>query len=440
MEQYSRAASLGLCMIVRNEGPLLGNCLDSVQGFIDELVVVDTGSTDNTIEIARNYGARVREFRWTEDFSAARNHALQMATAAWILVLDADETLSRQDHSKLAALVSGGDADAWSLVQRTYGNNLIHKDYTVAQDDCYHESSPYAGWTPSRLVRLFRNRPEYRYRYRIHELIEPSILDAGGHIHDTDIPIHHFGRQKGESEIRSKLELYLKLGLEQIRETPNETKPLIETALVYQELGNSSAAEHLLHKALALKENDFHVHAALGAQLLANNKPADAMPVLQEGLKLAPDDIGILNMLSSAMLALGSPQEAMRLLHKALEISPDSVLTNNNLGLLYALTNRPERAIVYYRKSLELNPNSLSALTNLGMLYISQHRFSEAHEKLETAYRLNRNDPRVLYHLALSVAQLGEPAKARDLMLRARELAPADTAIASALQSLGSTG
>ena len=120
-------------MIVRNEGALLGNCLDSVQGLIDELVVIDTGSTDNTIEIARNYGARVSEFRWTEDFSAARNHALQMATAAWILVLDADETLSRQDHSKLAALVSGGDADAWSLVQRTYGNNLIHNDYTVAQ-------------------------------------------------------------------------------------------------------------------------------------------------------------------------------------------------------------------------------------------------------------------------------------------------------------------
>lgn len=440
MGQRPTTTDIGLCMIVRNESALLGNCLDSVQGLVDEIVVIDTGSNDNTTEIARNYGACVHEFRWTDDFSAARNHALQMATTAWILVLDADETISRQDHSKIATLVSGQMADALSLVQRTYGNNLVHNDYTVANNDCYRESGPYPGWIPSRLVRLFRNQPDFRFRYRIHELIEPSIIEASGRIHDADIPIHHFGRQKDEKEIRTKLEHYLKLGLEQIRETPNETKPLLETALVYQELGNSSAAEHLLRRALALEENDFHVHAALGSQLLANNKPADAMPVLQVGFKLAPDDIGILNMLSSAMLALGSPQEAMRLLHRALEMSPDSVLTNNNLGLLYALTNRPERAIVYYRKSLELNPNSLSALTNLGMLYLNQHRFLYAYEKLEMAYRLNRNDPRVLYHLALSVVQLGEPEKARDLMLRAREMAPADPAIVRALQSLGHTG
>src|SRR5579863_4249358 len=89
-----RQSGVSLCMIVRDEERFLGGALESVRGVVDELCIVDTGSKDKTIEIARDAGARVSEIAWEENFSKARNAALAMATRRWILVLDADERLS----------------------------------------------------------------------------------------------------------------------------------------------------------------------------------------------------------------------------------------------------------------------------------------------------------------------------------------------------------
>ena len=87
----AKRQTLALCMIVKDEEAHLGCCLESVKGLVDEIVVVDTGSTDRTVEIARQYGARVFSYGWHDDFAAARNVSLSHAGADWILVLDADE-------------------------------------------------------------------------------------------------------------------------------------------------------------------------------------------------------------------------------------------------------------------------------------------------------------------------------------------------------------
>ena len=86
-----KPAGISLCMIVKNEERFLAQCLDSVKDFVDEICIVDTGSTDRTIEIARSYGARIEEHAWRNDFGWARDRALAMATRRWIFQLDADE-------------------------------------------------------------------------------------------------------------------------------------------------------------------------------------------------------------------------------------------------------------------------------------------------------------------------------------------------------------
>lgn len=91
-------ATISLCMIVKNESQNLHRCLQSVQGFVNEIIVVDTGSEDNTVEIARNYGAKVYFFEWCNDFASARNYSLSFATSDWILILDADEKLVVNDR------------------------------------------------------------------------------------------------------------------------------------------------------------------------------------------------------------------------------------------------------------------------------------------------------------------------------------------------------
>ena len=97
---------LSVCLIARNEEKFLGACLESVRGLADEIVVVDTGSTDRTVEIAKQHGAKVDHFTWCDDFSAARNLALAHATGDWVLVLDADETVPSSSHAAMRALMA----------------------------------------------------------------------------------------------------------------------------------------------------------------------------------------------------------------------------------------------------------------------------------------------------------------------------------------------
>ncbi|NLG78652.1 MAG: glycosyltransferase [Firmicutes bacterium] len=103
---------ISLCMIVKNEEEFLPACLDSVKGVVDEIIIVDTGSTDRTVEIARQYGAKVYHYEWNDDFAAARNESLRHATCGWILVLDADERLGPGSASPLRAIASGAGPKA----------------------------------------------------------------------------------------------------------------------------------------------------------------------------------------------------------------------------------------------------------------------------------------------------------------------------------------
>ena len=165
---------LSLCMIVRDEAAHLPACLDSVQGLADDIVIVDTGSTDTTREIARARGARVFEAAWTGDFGAARNLALAEARGEWILVLDADETLPPASRICLHELISGPPHSAYNLVQK---NRLAAAGTHVSVH----------------IVRLFPNDPRVRFERPIHEQVNTSLERAGIRIVDTNIVFDHSG-------------------------------------------------------------------------------------------------------------------------------------------------------------------------------------------------------------------------------------------------------
>jgi tetratricopeptide (TPR) repeat protein len=143
-------------MIVRDEAKSLGRCLDAARPFVDEICVVDTGSRDATIEIARERGARVQEMDWPHHFSAARNVSLEMARGDWILVLDADETLRPEGREAFDLFVDSADYEGGQIgLVNDYGD----------------------GRSLSCLVmRLFRNRSEYRFEGAIHEQIAHRVL------------------------------------------------------------------------------------------------------------------------------------------------------------------------------------------------------------------------------------------------------------------------
>ncbi|WP_088228092.1 TPR domain-containing glycosyltransferase [Desulfosporosinus sp. FKB] len=153
------ANKISLCMIVKNEADNLSRCLRSISGLVDEIIVVDTGSTDLTCDIAQKYGANVQHFLWNDNFSDARNFSLDNARGDWILFLDADEEISPSSRDVLSQLTEQEDIEGYFV-------KIIN--YLGGQ-----------GWTetvPDLVFRLFRNKQEYRFRGAIHEQIADVIL------------------------------------------------------------------------------------------------------------------------------------------------------------------------------------------------------------------------------------------------------------------------
>ena len=170
--------TLSLCLIVRNERANLGTCLSSVRQLVGEIVVVDTGSTDGTQQLATDFGARVIEIPWPGDFSAARNVGLDSARGAWILVLDADESIAPAYADALRRLSSSPPAAAYRFTQVGVDSN----GREIQMD----------------IVRLFPNRPDVRFQFPIHEQVDPSLARAGIPIRASGIEITHTGYDSPE--------------------------------------------------------------------------------------------------------------------------------------------------------------------------------------------------------------------------------------------------
>ncbi|PIO06820.1 glycosyltransferase family 2 protein, partial [Candidatus Woesearchaeota archaeon CG08_land_8_20_14_0_20_43_7] len=183
-------STISLCMIVKDEEKHLKDCLDSVKGLVDEIIIVDTGSTDDTKNIAKRSNAKVFDFKWCDDFSKARNESLRHATKEWILVLDADEIIDKDDHDKIKRLIDT-DEVAFAFDQWSY----IDQKEPKAKKNTNRFSHPF--YISHRPVRLFRNNLGIRFMNRVHELVEHSLKEHNLKEVKTNIIIHHFGSLKG---------------------------------------------------------------------------------------------------------------------------------------------------------------------------------------------------------------------------------------------------
>jgi tetratricopeptide (TPR) repeat protein len=201
-----REAGISLCMIVRDEERFLPEALESAREVVDEICIVDTGSSDGTIEIARRAGARVNEIAWEDDFSKARNAALAMATKRWILVIDADERLSPRSHAILRELRTR-EAHLTGLWTRIYN---FTEDYKGT------------GAMSNVLVRVFPNHERIRYRNPIHEFVALDGSEKGMPALLSTIEIVHLGYRSDVMAERNKHERNMKLAEAALRANPND--------------------------------------------------------------------------------------------------------------------------------------------------------------------------------------------------------------------------
>jgi GT2 family glycosyltransferase len=224
---------VSLCMIVKDEEHNLPACLESVADLVDEIVVVDTGSTDRTREVAARFGAKVADFPWVDSFSAARNESLRHATGQWIFWMDADDRLDHDNRAKLRALFASLKPEnaAYSMKCR-----CLPDAETGAETLVDH-------------VRLFRNDPALRWEFRVHEQILPALRRRGADVRFAGVVIDHAGYQDRELRQR-KLRRDLRLLERERAEVGDHPFTLFNLGSVYQELGRHAEALSFLRRSL----------------------------------------------------------------------------------------------------------------------------------------------------------------------------------------------
>lgn len=233
-------AGITLAMIARNEERCLARCLSSVKGHVDAIVVVDTGSTDHTSDIARSFGARVEQIEWPGAFDAARNVSLSLVETEWVLRLDADEWLVEGHAAYLAQAAACQDAFGYLLVCR----NVF----------------PDAGYGEQLSLRLWRNKRDLKFVGIIHEHLDPEALERATDkrkVFESRIAFYHDGylpELSAEKEIRNVPLLRRELELR-----PGQIYYEIELAGSLERLGDPEhfvLRERILNKLIGMSVQD----------------------------------------------------------------------------------------------------------------------------------------------------------------------------------------
>jgi tetratricopeptide (TPR) repeat protein len=335
--------TLGLCMIVKDEEEMLGKCLEAVAPAVDEIVIVDTGSTDRTVEIAKSYGARVIEQAWTGSFSEARNTSFEHATTDWIIYLDADEVLVADDVHRLR-----------SLTRKTWreGFYLALTSFTGETGD--------AGAVTNSVLRVFRNRPDYRFEGRLHEQIAHNLpIYAAGRLEQSSVRVDHYGYLGAVRDAKEKS----RRNLELLKAQQAESAP---SAFLHFNLGTEYAAIGDYTSALAEFERSWNLVRAGGEEgndyvptlvqrlvtaLRACERPQDAIAQADDGLKRFPGFTDLVYAQAQAALALGREDEAIAYWERCIAMGDAPARYGAAVG---AGTHRPRIALaeLYMRRGM----------------------------------------------------------------------------------------
>lgn len=373
---------VSLCMIVRDSARTLPACLESVRQWVDEMVIVDTGSRDNTPEIARRYGARLFHLPWCDSFAAARNESVRHARGQWIFWMDSDDTISAENGRLLRQLVCNPVGSA------IYG--------FVAQVHC-------PGPNPDEVtavdhVKLFRNVPYLGFEGRIHEQILPSIRRAGGQIAWTDLFVLHSGSDQSAQGRKGKQERDLHLLELELREKPDDSFTLFNIGMTYADMDEHPKAIEALERSLALSNSsESHVRkifALLVASLARTDQFDTASDVCQRGLREFPDDAELLFRAGTLAHRFGRLEEAetcyLSVLHKVRERHFSSVdrgiggyKARQNLAAVYTDMGRLADAERLWREVVKEKARYREGWHGLGESLVRQGKLDEAERVAE---------------------------------------------------------
>jgi glycosyltransferase involved in cell wall biosynthesis len=421
--------SLTVCYIVKDEADCLARSLDNVLPHCDEIVVVDTGSSDGTVGIARSRGAKTFPAGWHDDFSRARNESLKHATSEWILVLDADEVLSAEDWLALGNLILRAAVSMHFLVQTTYSDAPTVLNWKP-NDIRAPEAFGYKGYFESPLVRLFRNTPRIRFHGAVHEHARHD--DASVRAAPTGIRIHHYGKFRTPGRMREKYELYHRIGVEKAASCPGEAQPHYELAVQRMELGIDEGVEAGFREALRIDPSYADALMGYANYLLGRKRMAESLDCFMRLISVKPRDPQVYVYTASLLIEIGKYELALRMLETAKDLGGgDSVALLMNEGVIHLRLENNALAEACFRKAFAVNPDFAPMLVNLGIALERGGNSGEAEGHFRRAADIAPRDATARQKLGelLFAAERREESLAA--FLEAHELSSADPDILS---------
>ena len=377
--------SVSLCTIAKNEKNHLARCLASAKPFVDEIIVVDTGSTDETKDIARAFGARIYEFEWVDDFSKARNFALSKASGDWILVLDADETLSSRDCEEFRQILEASRSHpaAFRMQTRNYSNLVNTVGFRPNRGEFPEEEG--MGWYPSDKVRLFPNDPRIHFNYPVHELVEPSLSDLKIPVCDCPIVIHHYG-VLNELHAREKTSKYHKLGRKKIKDFRDSTA-LKEAAIQSARVGKHGESLDLWRRFIKRHPRSAEAYLNMGAVCSSMGRHEEAAANAQKALDLDPKLKEARFNLAFALLMRGEAEKAQTLLKNLFQDYPDDPAAQFLLCVAYACLQESAPAESLFKKltTLPIGDYIGESFLDIAKRFLEASRRDYARHTLEAA-------------------------------------------------------
>jgi len=381
--------TVSACMIVKDEEELLGGCLDTIRDWVDEIVIVDTGSSDRTVEIAEQYGARIFHQQWEGNFSKHRNYSMEQATGDWVFIIDADERFDTEDLKILRPV-------------------LDNKDCRIVSIDVYNvyrqENEESMSFLPS--IRFFRHDLGLQYEGIVHNVLR---LPEGSGVHRAPVRIKHLGYDLSDEQMKRKSERSSELLEKQLEENPDNAFALFNYAQLLTGQRKDDLTRHsdriikMASRAVELtspkKPNERHIHLMCLNQLGWTNffikKYGPAKEYARRAIAHKPNYLDPLLLLGHITSREHKYDEAALHYHKYLDEQTKynpSLETENmivmyvdrrinavyGLGMICEMQGKTEEAQRWYREALSIEPGFLEVNSHMGRLLLAEGKIGEA--------------------------------------------------------------
>ena len=443
--------TVSACMIVKNEEELLPECLQSIRDWVDEIIVIDTGSSDRTVEIAREYGAQVLFQEWEGDFSKHRNFSLEQATCDYVFIIDADERIFEADVPLIKRII----------------NEDKHPIISINVFNVYGANQRRTTFLPS--VRIFRRDLELRYDGIVHNRLS---LPEGAHVARTAVRLKHLGYDLSKEKMEAKYWRSRKLLEKQLDENPDDVFALFNYAQLlrgegekfpkhnaqailkaagqavkltdpkdhttrhlhlmcldqmgwtYGHIGEYDKALEICDRALAIRsdyldplmlrghiyswtkeydkaEEHFHKYIEVQAKYDPNQEVENLILVHPDSRPTAFYSIAVISLLKE------NKSKAREYLHKVTEVDPDYLDAWFKLGQIYLNDGEEPDARRCFERQLQTANAHFDTLLGLGYLSFGRGDYESAVGHYSRAVILNEDDSRVRVKLGKALQKLG---------------------------------